>query len=87
MPIRSTCFTLLTICIICSNNRLSAQSYISQREVINFERRIYNAGTQNWKIREDNFGRIYFANNDGLLVFDGKNWQLHPLPNKQTYDP
>ncbi|MCO5936533.1 transcriptional regulator [Mucilaginibacter sp. RB4R14] len=59
-----------------------AQAYIGQRKTVNYEKRQYNAGTQNWKIRQDAQGRMYLANNEGVLVFDGSYWQLYPLPNK-----
>lgn len=42
----------------------------------------YGAGTQNWDLTADEHGMIYIANNDGLLVYDGKSWQVNPLPNK-----
>src|SRR5690606_19459942 len=29
-----------------------------------------------------NEGIMYFANNEGLLTFDGRHWKLHPLPHK-----
>ncbi|RCH55704.1 transcriptional regulator [Mucilaginibacter hurinus] len=58
------------------------QSFIGQRETVNYEKKRYNAGTQNWKILQDAQGRMYFANNEGVLVFDGAYWQLLPLPNK-----
>jgi ligand-binding sensor domain-containing protein/DNA-binding CsgD family transcriptional regulator len=58
------------------------QTYIGQRKTVNYEKMQYNAGTQNWKIRQDAQGRMYFANNEGVLVFDGAYWQLYPLPNK-----
>lgn len=59
-----------------------SQTYIGQRETVNYAKKVYNAGTQNWKIIQDAQGRMYFANNEGVLVFDGANWQLYPLPNK-----
>jgi len=59
-----------------------SQTYIGQRETVNYEKKQYVAGTQNWKVKQDAQGRMYFANNEGLLVFDGSNWQLYPLPNK-----
>jgi ligand-binding sensor domain-containing protein len=58
------------------------QTYLGLRETINFEKQHYNAGAQNWDIRQDAQGRIYFANNEGLLTFDGIYWKLYPLPNK-----
>nr|WP_321451540.1 LuxR C-terminal-related transcriptional regulator [uncultured Carboxylicivirga sp.] len=42
-----------------------------------FNRRQYGGGTQNWRISQNKHDLIYFANNDGVLEFDGVNWQLH----------
>ncbi len=33
-------------------------------------------------MERDIFGRVYIANNEGLLVYNGINWQLYPVPNK-----
>ncbi|MFD2874157.1 triple tyrosine motif-containing protein [Mucilaginibacter ximonensis] len=74
--------TVLILLMLAGVQVLRAQSYIGQRETINYSKKQYNAGTQNWKIKQDAQGRIYFANNEGVLVFDGANWQLYPLPNK-----
>ncbi len=41
----------------------------------------YGALTQNWGVTEDKDGRIYFANNNGVLIYDGLNWKLISLPN------
>jgi DNA-binding CsgD family transcriptional regulator len=62
--------------------RAAGQTYIGLRETISFDKQDYNAGAQNWDIRQDAQGRIYFANNEGLLTFDGIYWKLYPLPNK-----
>ncbi|EOR95449.1 hypothetical protein ADIARSV_1365 [Arcticibacter svalbardensis MN12-7] len=70
------------VVLLTSAHTIFSQSYIGQRETVNFVKRQYNAGTQNWKIRQDAQGRMYFANNEGLLVFDGASWQLYPLPNR-----
>jgi len=50
--------------------------------VRNYERSHYNAGFQNWAIEEGDNGMMYFANNDGLLEFNGLFWNIYPLPNK-----
>lgn len=47
----------------------------------NFPKREYNAGTQNWNVAQDKRGFIYFANNEGLLMYDGNQWQLYKMPN------
>lgn len=62
--------------------RALAQNTIGLPEILNYSKQQYGAGTQNWDIKKDRNGILYFANNEGLLSFDGTRWQLHPLPNK-----
>lgn len=50
--------------------------------IIKYSPSIYGAGNQNWTISQDNNRFIYFANNDGLLEFDGSTWTLNPSPNE-----
>ena len=45
----------------------------------NFSPADYSAASQNWDIAVDDRGVVYTANNQGLLVFDGINWELFPL--------
>lgn len=47
----------------------------------NFSRKIYKAGTQNWDAAQDQSGQIYFANNDGVLRYDGTTWVNYPVAN------
>ncbi len=47
----------------------------------NFSKSDYDADSQNWSVAEDVNGNIYFANNKGLLEFDGVSWRLYPSPN------
>ncbi|MFD0779173.1 two-component regulator propeller domain-containing protein [Flavobacterium myungsuense] len=42
----------------------------------------YGAGNQNWMISQDKNNFVYFANNDGLLEFNGSSWTLFPSPNE-----
>lgn len=50
-------------------------------DVRNYKRNEYKGGTQNWNIGQDKNGNLYFANNNGLLQFDGSSWRKYPLPN------
>ena len=59
-----------------------SQNTIGFPDVVNYSKQIYNAGLQNWDIKQDKNGILYFANNEGLLSFDGIFWNLYPLPNK-----
>ena len=67
LPIISTIFALTT----------SAQIPTLR----NFSPIEYNGGTQNWEISEIRDNLMAFANNHGLIVFDGENWQIHPVAN------
>ena len=54
---------------------------IGTPSIKNYPRKITLAGQQNWMIDQDSSGIMYFANNEGLLEFNGFNWTLNPLPN------
>lgn len=42
----------------------------------------YKAAPQNWEVSVDDSGALYAANNEGLLYFNGEEWQLYKLPNE-----
>lgn len=69
---------LLLIACIAANG----QNTIGIPAIVNYPKDIYNAGSQNWGIAQDKNGILYFANNQGLLSFDGMFWRKYPLPNK-----
>ncbi len=50
--------------------------------VQNFYRDNYKAGTQNWAIVQDKNNTMYFANNNGLLQFNGTKWANFVIKNK-----
>ncbi|WP_103923403.1 two component regulator three y domain-containing protein [Algoriphagus boritolerans] len=52
--------------------------------IANYEPATYEAGIQNWDIIQDDVGRIYIANNLGLLEFDGKFWKRYGLNNTKV---
>ncbi|MDF2187339.1 triple tyrosine motif-containing protein [Paraflavitalea sp. CAU 1676] len=68
------------ILIYCYCQQATAQNTIGIPTIINYTRQAYNAGNQNWSIGQDKNGLLYFANNKGLLVFDGTTWRTYPLP-------
>ncbi|WP_276480298.1 ligand-binding sensor domain-containing protein [Paraflavitalea pollutisoli] len=70
--------SLIIFCFSCI--ALFAQNTIGIPSIVNYTRQAYNAGSQNWQIAQDKNGLLYFANNKGLLVFDGTNWRTYPLP-------
>ncbi|WP_338357772.1 helix-turn-helix and ligand-binding sensor domain-containing protein [Yeosuana marina] len=50
----------------------------------NFSLSEYNAGNQNWGVSRADNGKLYVANNNGLLEYDGLKWNFIQLPNKTT---
>ncbi|MFM7710449.1 MAG: triple tyrosine motif-containing protein [Ferruginibacter sp.] len=58
------------------------QNTIGFPDIRNFSKKEYGAGLQNWDIKQDSTGILYFANNEGLLCFNGNYWSLYPLPNR-----
>lgn len=59
-----------------------AQNTIGISNIVNYTKQAYGGGSQNWNIAQDRNGIMYFANNSGLLVFDGTFWRTYELPNK-----
>lgn len=61
---------------------LFCQTTIGKPDIRNFFHEDTRSGAQTWRMAKDRFGTMYFANNSGLLSFNGKEWQLFRLPNK-----
>ncbi len=58
------------------------KSVYSQDFLINhYDNKSYHANQLMWDAAEDLYGRIWFANNKGLLRFDGSSWVLFNTPN------
>ena len=71
-------FTLITVW-----TSMAAQgSNIGIPPLHHFLRKTYSGGTQNWDSAQDHQGVIYWANNEGVLRFDGSNWTLFPVSNQ-----
>ncbi|MFA5329890.1 MAG: regulator [Prolixibacteraceae bacterium] len=66
-------FFLLLIC----NSSLFAFNDVY---IKNYTKQEYQAASQNWSVAQDAKGYLYFANNIGLLEFDGISWTLYPAP-------
>ena len=48
----------------------------------NYSPQDYSGETQNWSISQDLSNTMYFANNKGLVTFNGERWMLFPSPNQ-----
>ena len=72
-------FILLTLM---GFDRVVGQNTIGLPLIINYNKADFHGGAQTWGIAQDKNGFLYFANNEGLLSFDGTYWKVYPLPNR-----
>jgi len=75
---RAYLFILLSI-FICNGAIAQYTPYFQ-----NYSLSEYNAGNQNWGVSKSDEGKLYVANDKGLLEFDGIKWTLFQMPNKTT---
>jgi ligand-binding sensor domain-containing protein/DNA-binding CsgD family transcriptional regulator len=60
---------------------LKAQNPIGLPQINNFTTADYKGGNQNWDIQQDKLGIMCFANNEGLLTYNGQTWNIYPVAN------
>ena len=73
-------YLLLVIILLLSQSVLPQVKQIGIPHVRNYEASAIQAGPQTWAIDICGNGLAYFANNDGVLEFDGLHWRKYPLP-------
>lgn len=74
----------LLVCAICCLSMLNFYPLSAQNQftVFHYQANDYKGGNQNWDISKDSLGRVFVANNAGLLVFDGSLIRLIEMPEK-----
>ncbi len=72
---------LLLFLTVCTAGHISGQHIIGTPAIVNYGKQQYQGGGQTWDADMDQNGILYFANNEGLLSFDGHFWKLLPVPN------
>ena len=79
---RSIHTSLFILISILFNTAAEAQvKLIGTPFITNYSHSNYQAGSQTWAIEQGNNGMMYFANNNGLLEYDGQYWNVYPMPN------
>lgn len=76
-------YILIAVLLFFYTTDAQSLSSIGSPYIQNYSKSQYKAGNQNWSITQDKEGLIYTANNEGLLVYDGANWELYHLSNKK----
>ncbi|MGH9159518.1 MAG: two-component regulator propeller domain-containing protein, partial [Vicinamibacteraceae bacterium] len=59
-----------------------AQERLGKPLIHNYSRRDFGAEVQHWDVIQDRRGVMYFANNAGVLEYDGRTWRLIELPSR-----
>lgn len=81
---KTSCFKLriflfFLVCLFSYSPIVKAQT--GNYYITNYTPANYHAGDQNKGIVQDKFGRIYVANNNGVLIYDGEYWKIAPIKN------
>lgn len=74
----------ILICLFVVFGRVGIQSQnsnIGMLPTLNFAKTKYKGGTQTWSISQDAQGGMWFANNGGILNYDGRQWKSYSLNN------
>ncbi len=81
--LRGSCIVSAILCVLLLDLSLWAQPVfnLGNLPVRYFSKKTYEGGTQNWDVAIDSLGRLFVANNDGVLIYDGTRWQRLALPN------
>ncbi|MBL7827874.1 MAG: hypothetical protein JNJ57_14690 [Saprospiraceae bacterium] len=73
---------LLVFMLLAQGEGVAQNTNLGIPPIRNFPKKIYKAGTQNWDATQLENGVLFFANNEGLLQFDGYYWRCYPVANK-----
>jgi serine phosphatase RsbU (regulator of sigma subunit) len=68
-------FIFIVFLLLTTKYGFVQQTRIGSSFITNYSPTDYSAGNQNWAIIQNDNGILYFGNNEGILQFDGKNWQ------------
>lgn len=74
-------FAILLCVLFINTQNTFCQNAIGLPTIKNYTTEDFHAGTQTWGMAQDKNGILYFANNSGLIAFNGTYWKLYHLPN------
>jgi AraC family transcriptional regulator, chitin signaling transcriptional activator len=77
-------FFIVCECVAQNSTQTEIPRFHGLPPVIHYSKKDFKGDPQFWAMCQDKNGVLYFANNDGALVFDGQTWQKVLLPNKSS---
>ncbi len=75
-------YTLVLLLVICFNPLYS--QYKGRPYVINHQIDRFRLDNQNWSIANNDQGMTYIGNNQGLIAYDGANWNRYEMPGQMV---
>lgn len=69
-------FCNIFLLVLTQELALSQNLYINNYTQKNYGSPEYVTSPQNWDLEQDSLGRLYVANNSGVLLFDGFTWKM-----------
>ena len=72
---------IVIFCLVC---RFVSFTQEGSYYINNYSPSTYAAGDQNWGIIQDSLGRLFVANVDAVMMYDGKCWQMMPIKEGKT---
>lgn len=82
LPKHFTSYLLLCNLLLAIGQVKGTNIQLGDPFIQNYPTAVHEAGIQNWAIGQHPNGYVFLANNDGLLQFDGSDWQCFPLEKK-----
>ncbi len=70
--------------VLCVFQSFSQIKNIGIPYILNYSKDIYKGEKQNFAITQDKRGIMFFANQGGIIEYDGANWRMIYTPNKST---
>lgn len=77
-----TTYILLVLLITSTQYLLSQSLNLGIPKINNYSKLQYNGGIQSWEAEILPNGKLLFANNKGLIEYNGNQWNLYSLPKK-----
>ncbi len=79
-----TAFIFIILLVFSAGNTAQNLNPSGIKPVQNFPPYTYSGSVQNWSVTQDSIGLMYFANNSGIMIYDGSEWQIMKMDNDAT---
>lgn len=75
-------YFLIGLCLTIALHNCKLKAQTGNYYITNYSPSQYGASDQNWSSIQDEYGRVYVANNSGILLNDGNGWKTIKIKSK-----